>query len=509
MTTKLRKLYVLVVDNDDASVAGILDQCLGSEAYSKEYALSYENALEFLNLRKGLAKGREYLPYDLILFDLHLGNEHKYGGTQLLAEYWAAIRESGAKSLVFSGKVDEFVEPYLPFMTPGGPFLFTKKIPADELAEKILILLRERVKELCYRAPLGAAHDLIKGNSRRVWIDGEPWSVNSLISPWLFREGELRKTRQTREALIRILFPDDDLVRIFSYWFKARAFLWDSDQMYGLSPLDDYHCGDPTGPMDALLHAPEDSERVMFADAARAAKSDLELLRAGLHPDFVKEVEDYIKKAERWKSGEQIDEQAAEHLKAKVMFTLSRVCNVFEKTAGVKLLTFDGYQDISACEFYCPAYYSGGSAKPAVIHALERLWSSISKRSNVKKSGKCEVALEFEGDLIRRRQEPGSFPYFTITIRHDGPECKEGSISSWFPERHRGHGLFDAKEALRGLAQWFIMSKGKEPFKFYAPLQPGSLSEEDARKYLAKSNRGGRAWNVVHVLRFGFPAIEA
>lgn len=509
MTTKLRKLYVLIVDNDDSVVAGILDQRLGSEAYHKEYALSYESAQEFLTLRKGLAKGREYLPYDLILFDLHLGDDHKYGGTQLLAEFWEAIQESGTKALVFSGKVDEFVEPYLPFTTPGGPFLFTKKIPADELAEKILILLRSHVKEMCNRAPLGSAHNIIKYNARRVTIDGELWSVDSLISPWLFREGELKKTRQTREALIRLLFPDDDLVRIFSYWFKARTFLWSSDRMYGLSPLDNYHCGEKTGPMDALLHAPEFSEKAMFAEAARAAKSDLEPLRAGLHPNFIKEVEDYINKAERWRNGEQIDEQAAENLKAKVVFTFSKVYKIFDKTAGVNLLTFDGYEDVSACEFYCPAYYSGGGAKPAIIHALERLWSSIRKHSGVKNGNECEVAFDFEGDLIRRREEPERFPYFTITIRHKGPECKEDSISSWFPERHRGHGLFDAKEALRGLAQWVIISKSKEPLKFYSPLRPGSLSETEALDYWAKSNSGGHAWNVVHVLRFGFPAIEA
>lgn len=507
MSPRLRKLQILIVDNEDATADGVLNQSLGSRGYDKEYALSYEEAVENLELRAGLAEGRKYLPYDLILFDLHLGDKLEYGGTKLLAEYWKVLQESGTRALLYSGKTDAFVEPYLPFQIPDGPFLFTRKIPETVWAEKILLLLRARVNELCSRAPLGSARNILDGGSKGVRIDGEDWSVESLLAPWLSPAVETGR-KQKREALIRMLFPENDMIRIFSYWFKARTFLWDSEQMFGLSPLALYHCGAKTGPMDALLHTPEFPNNVMFGVASKAARSDLDMLRAGLNSEFVRDIDAYLNQSQVWRAADQMDEAAAVALKEKVKFTLSDVSDIFKRTLGEGVHKFSNFESFSDIEFYCPAHYGAGSAEPAILYALKRLWQSVVKHSGVKSGGECEVLFGVEGSLTRDRASGAATPYFIITIRHNGPACEGPSLASWFPERHRGHGLFDAKEALRGLAQWTVLSRGEGKPKYYSPLQPNSVVEEEALKLWNTYNADDQ-WNVIHVLRFGFPAIEA
>ena len=515
-----RKLNILLIDDDSPSGCVValktaLTACLGKDNYWIDHPSTYA---------KGHLELQSLTVYDLILFDVRLDGEYIWGGCELLDRHWQSIQDKGSKILLYSGK-DTAIEAYRAFGSGRGPFLFHGK--ADELEpgrsfeSDILRLLRDRVRSLCQRASLQSAVAVVKKNSLFVTIDEQVWSVESLIAPWLCPlPGEA--TRE-REFVLRSLFPGNNLVRVLSYWFKGREFVWPSDAMYGLSMLAPYHLGVSSGPMDALTHdtfIPDVPMR--FALAAQTALDDLESLRNKLNKEFEDHLRGYINLAKSWVEVDEVEMAAMASFKSSVMFTLSDIAWIFEtKGARIDTSRIQGPQSdtagthlwdlIGQYEFYSPAVYAdsdggAGCFHPSLKYAASRLAQSAKKRAG----GVWSVAFDIEGELVSF-ERPTDFPFLLIAVCHAGVPFQDaaGTIGSIRAIRAgHGHALRDAIDAVHGCAHWYILSGETGQMHVYeAPDDPGSLTQGYADELWHRFNAEG-IWHVIHVLKIGMPTVR-
>lgn len=444
--------------------------------------------------------------YDLILFDINLGEEDlTWAGIELLDAHWQSIQSKGSKVMVYSGK-PKAKEAYSHFSSGKGPFLFQPKLddhtPGEAFERRIIVLLRERVRTLCQRASLKSALEVSQGHATTVQIGPDIWSLKSLLSPWLFKvDGEVPFTL---ESAIRLLFPSDDMIRIFSYWFKGRGFAWPQDQMYGLSTLATYHFDNPTGPMDALMHNPISPKFAKtFSIAAATALADVEVLNPRIDPRFYSHLKRYITNAGTWDEISHQQEQEIEELKNTIAFRLDDLRIAFQQR-GARFVTTTAASDMNR-ELYCPPKVGSRDMGPTVLHAVDRLADSVKKRAG----DDWEMQLLVEGNLSSR-ERPVELPYLVILIKHSGEPCEPPAKISdnWFPTPHAGHGLGDAREALKGVAQWFVLT-GKNGVlgNYDSAMDPGSLTNQDAETFWVDHNSSGH-WNVLHILKFAFPCFR-
>lgn len=507
MARVVRKLRILVIDDNDPDtcielIRSLLIACLGDKNFRIDTPLTY------LEGESHLTSGR---PYDLVLLDLRLDKEHRWGGCELLDRHWQSIQANGSKIILYSGKPDA-IEAFESFSSGRGPFLFYSKASASEPGEgfghHVVRLLRDRVKALCQRASLNSAVAVIKSNVPEVLIDGEAWSVDSLLAPWTCPlPGEAARER---ESIVRSLFPSNNLVRVLSYWFKGQAFMWPNDAMYGLSPLAPYHLGATSGPLDALMHAPNlPHTPPRFPAAAQTALDDLESLGLRLTAPFAEYLREYLTFAKEWTDIGTLEASRVEECKDSVMFRLSDVKWIFESEgAEIETSRIPRWDLIGEYEFYSPATYTSldnglGRFHPSLKYAASRLAQSVKERAN----GVWSVAFDVEGELVSFNR-PTDFPFLVIAVCHAGtPFGDAPSIIASF-NSGTGRALHDASEALQGCAHWYILSGENGRMHAYeAPSDPGTLRSEDANELWDRFNKDG-IWHVIHVLKVGMPTVK-
>ncbi|HKG22399.1 MAG TPA: response regulator [Blastocatellia bacterium] len=495
-----RLLYILLIDDDEPSgcvdaVKIVLNSCLRPGNYKLDTPRTYEKGDLYLGNGK---------TYDLVLIDLRLDGEHRWGGRDLLDKHWRQIESAGSKVILYSGKEDAKLA-FEGFSSGRGPFLFHPKINEKDVGEEferqIIRLLRERVRMICQRASLQSAFAAANEKATWVRIGEDDWSVDSLLAPWLFTlPGEAERGRA---SVLRTLFPSDDMIRVFSYWFKGRGFGWPADSMYGLSPLAPYHFDRPTGPLDALTHNPTSRDiSPKFSTASRIASDDLELLQLGVSPNACEALRDYVGEVWQWERIDSPDRrEKAERLKGLVTFRIKEIEDIFVgRGARVSSSATDGLRDF---EFYCPP--DPGASMPAVLYALSRFADSAAKRARAA----WEVEFSWAGQPYASRR-PAELPYLLITTAHAGPPCEPGRKigEAWFPDNHAGYGLADAKEALKSCAQWVVLSgRGGLLETYDAPTDPGTVTADEAQSLWERFNGGGK-WNVIHVMKLAFPCVK-
>lgn len=272
--------------------------------------------------------------------------------------------------------------------------------------------------------------------------------------------------------------------------------------MYGLSALTTYHFEKPTGPMDALMHNPTSKEfNPRFSTAGPVALDDIELLRLRVDANICRAISDYVEEAKLWEEITRDKDEKVERLKNLVAFRLRNIKEIFSgKGAQVKTSISNSMLNF---EFYCPP--NSDLSMPTVLYAMNCFAGSVASRAG----GRWEVELSWEGQPFSH-QRPTELPYLMVTTSHAGVPCAAGeSISdAWFPPDHSGHGLVDARDALKGCAQWFVMCGNDGMLEtFDAPMDPGSLTEEEANSLWDKFNEN-KTWNVVHVMKLAFPCIK-
>jgi CheY-like chemotaxis protein len=506
-----RALKILAVDDDGTATAGLktlLSSSLGPGNTEVDHPNSFDEGDSFLESPD---------TYDLILFDINLGGDEKWGGIKLLVKHWQSIQAKTSKVMVYSGKL-EGTEAFTHFSSGQGPFLFQVRQDPERVGEaferSIIYLLRDRTRALCQRASLKSVLEMKAGLSSTLQIDNEDWSVDSLLAPWRFPlAGE---AKHSDEAIKLKLFPGDDLIRVVSYWFKARTLSFPSTSMYGLCPLAFYHLSVLASPMDALMHDPwKNGISSCYVEAADIALKDHQILKDRFPEKFNDELITYINAARKWTyiTGIPEAEQRVKALKNSVEFRLANVIGTIEdvvnKSSGStrrNLVTnVSNVSSVAGFEFYCPAYYSeAGLAEPVIIFGFRALTRSVMERS----INSIGLTMDYDGRLYSTTPTE-LFPYLYISLAHDGKPCPPNqSISSWFEAGRRGRDLYEAKEAFKGCGQWYVLSGNNSKLQSYeTPMDPGHILDSEAAALWDRFNSEGK-WNVVHVLKFGLPVID-
>jgi len=333
-----------------------------------------------------------------------------------------------------------------------------------------------------------------------VEIDDELWSVKSLFAPWL-RSLSGNQEEVSPDTLLAVLFPCDDLIRVFSYWLKAQAFHWPSQGMYGLTSLCCYHFEKPTGPMDALTHPPWKKDgHAQFQHAGKNALKDLASLSSGLEEPVTAHLECYIRTAKDWN---QLDQVVESRFKKTVSFQLAELAKIFENEGAT--VENSQVQRSFNCDYYCPPYgpFSTDTLfEPAVKFAMQCLAHSAKEH---KRDQAWEVVFTSD-EPLSASQCPGTFPYLflVVCLTSDPDKVLNKDAEGWFKP---GHHLFKAKAALKGCGQWFILT-GTDG-RLQLPPKPvlGGLDANEAHDLWNKFNCK-KQWNVLHILKLGMP-VEA
>lgn len=458
--------------------------------------------------------------YDLILLDVRLNDNHEWGGIELLDKHWSRINQIGTRIIVYSGK-HAAKTAFEWFSSGRGPFLFSKKDSefdgGPELLNQLARLLRSRVQSLCQRAHVTWDES---GLVRTVKIDGKPWNIDSLVAPFLYLIPGEREVK--RELVIAALFPGSNLVRMCSYFFKARAFAWPEDSVYGLTKMQPYHCGggSKTSALDALMHEPNGPQQ--FQSAYERAIADLESIGRCRELKCSQKIRDYAVAVVNnygnriWSDldqhAKQLFTESADEFKKSFRFSLRDLLDTLSTRgiAGPEKLPSD-LESYSWNELYCPPS-SFDESVPTVVHGLCELAKSISSRihfegrpGNVR--GSADHQVEGLGSLAtsqnNREQE---LPTIRIIIRHNGAACQpHESIRGWF-EAGSGHGLSDARESLKGCANWYVLSgSGGKITACDSVMAWGMLDSNVASEWWSRWSDAGR-WNVVHIVDLPVPA---
>lgn len=440
--------------------------------------------------------------YDIALVDLHLGPDNPFGGANVLVRAWSSVGRGRTELLLYSGE-PSVQDAYKSFEMDGGPFRFVLKgeydpnRPDDHCAclERPLVEgLRHRSKTICQGAVPATVRSQ-SGPPSVILIDGKNWDLNSLLAPWMCRlTGE---PAPERELIFTSLFPSDDLIRIFTYWFKAQAgqmHLWPNTSMYGLKPLEEYHCGCPTGPMDALMHTAV-AETKAYARAGEVALEDLQIIKLLAERKVVDDFKTYIAAAKSWDG---IVNTTRDEFKNTVKFEFGEILDAFTRSLHAPCPVFipATLEAILPMELYCAP--ETPSKKPAIMVAAAKIAESLTDHAGIN----CGITIKADSKVFTQRNDTDTdLPYVTFAIRHDGEPCPPSKdIGDWFK---KGRSLGQAAELLKGYATWTVLSKADGIPRSHEAILGLELS----------ADRAADLWNVfaddrtnvIHILRFGIP----
>lgn len=465
---------------------------MGSTPYELSTVATYDRA------SAALADTR----FDLVLLDIRL-KDVLWAGLQVLDSYWNLLSAHNTPVVVYSAK-DDVIRALESFASGNGPIWFHNKGAADDhtLRDKIAVLLRRRARHLCETVDATSARALLDSKSRRlcVMIAGTKWSVASLVAPFLYKLPEEGKI--SREAVIRSLFPGNDLIRVLTYWFKAQQkviCLWPPSPMYGLTPLATYHCGAPTSPMDALMHHSED-HHATYSSAGDVALKDLQVIKLLVTEKVAKYFREYIEAAKCWTGilGGTAEATRRSQFKKTVTFKFGTdVLEVIAAAFKTKTQTVEIGKAFLGKELYCAPDMSTEPPQPSVAVAAKKIAESLS--DHVK--GEVMIALKADTSVLAASKATVvTMPNLCLIISHQGTPCAPSEeISSWFQARHS---LGQAAKLLRGYATWTVLSKSDGVPRSYEAVSGQDCTNPES--LWSEFNSDGKA-TVIHVLRFGMP----
>ncbi|HIE30138.1 TPA: hypothetical protein EYP66_22970 [Candidatus Poribacteria bacterium] len=180
-------------------------------------------------------------------------------------------------------------------------------------------------------------------------------------------------------------------------------------------------------------------------------------------------------------------------------FTLSEITRIFSDCHGAEIKWVDASNLFSEVPLYCPPYPDSGI--PRVKAAVTRLNQSVRERKK-----RWSVVIDCDGPVAGRQGQVTDLPYLLIAVCHSGEPFKSAAdIVVSFSKQ--GHSLHGACEALRGCAQWYVLSGERNLQAWEAPMEPEMLERQEADNLWTRFNGNGQ-WHVVHVLKLGVPAIR-
>lgn len=514
-----RRLCILLVEDNNRTENGVSNHGITASFQRWIASLFRGNCIqiattEYEDSAVALLTNPE-TPYDVALIDLDLGPTNQRGGIRVMARAWDSMVDVGTVPIIYSGNA-KAREPFKEIAEIGRPFQMVLKGAYepdikdgtahwdDSLRKPLIEALRKRARQHSQEGAdprsVQALHH--SSSTPSVIINGTEWSTQSLLAPFLHAlPGE--NSSLTPEAAVRGLFPSNDLIRIFTYWFKAQQkvlCLWPDLSMYGLTTLKNYHCGAPTGPMDALMHDPTVGKPT-YGAAGEAARKDLQVLNLLVEKKIVAYFEEYIGTSEKWTtiSGNPEAQKARDTLKGRVMFKMGKIRQILSRKAlnvEVELRVAEG---ILNRELYCAPHFT--TNKPVVIVAATMIAESL--LSVV--TGKMRIVIDADGELFGRPDTVGTtLPHLNVAICHQGQPCKpDEEISSWF---QAGHSLGQAAKLLKGYATWTVLSKNDPVPRSHEAIFGQNCGNTEE---LWKRFDPAKTANVIHVLRFGIPLFVA
>lgn len=517
-----RQLEVLLVDDDSiddanrsAGVVASIQRWLGTllkDQVAVTHVPSKATALEHLQD-----------PYDLVLLDLNLGPDNRYGGAEILVGAWDRICSDGMEVILYSGHLPS-QEPFAPFSKGGGPFRFVVKSEYEDqddqkhcsnLEEPVVTALRRRALRICHIASPNSAEAVGRG-ADSIAVAGAEWSVDSLIAPFLVPlpdEPEL-----DCEAVRQTLFPNDQLLRLFSFWFKASAYAWPANAMYGLSTCERYHLQEPSSAMDALTHTAI-SATSAYRAAALNAERDLASL-VGLEGNVRHCLSKYIASAKEFDIG--FNAEDAERFQGAFKCTLAQMvdalggCPIADILAhrttfsqGNGRVFLNETDSISNRPLYMPT--EGGT--PCILAAFVKLSQNV---ANFSSRRRILTDVECKTVPLIVRQDTGKLhsvemPQLLVAVAHDGPRFASTADVRYAFEQST-HTLASALGGIRGCGRWFVLSGCDGNLDVQVDVvEKAEPRAEDKQRLLevwGECQKENEHWSVLHVIRLPIPVFR-